>query len=114
MSRSSVGTSVSLPDLLLEQTQVMELIRAIRTQRRETPMPHVTIKHFPRSFTAQEKRSLANALTEVVTKHFDTYEGAVSIALEPVDQNDWNASVYEPEITERSHLLIKVPEYNQK
>lgn len=74
-------------------------------------MPHVNIKHFPRDFTSEQKKQLAEALTMVVTEHFDTYEGAVSIALEPVAVHDWNEAVTVPETTERQHLLIKEPNY---
>lgn len=74
-------------------------------------MPHVNIKHFPRNFTDQQKKHLAEAITTVVMEHFDIYEGAVSIALEPVAEPDWNETVDSPEITGRQHLLIKAPNY---
>lgn len=74
-------------------------------------MPHLTIKHFPRDFTDAQREQLAAALTRVVLDHFDTYDGAVSIALEPVAKPDWGERVVAPEITERAHLLIKAPQY---
>lgn len=77
-------------------------------------MPHVTIKCFDRDFTDQQKERLAKALTTVVLENFDTYEGAVSIALVPVPEPDWHQAVVVPEITGRAHLLIKTPNYRAK
>ncbi|AJC54251.1 tautomerase PptA [Streptomyces sp. 769] len=74
-------------------------------------MPHVNIKHFPKDFTDEQKQQLAQAITEAVTEHFRTYDGAVSIALEPVAAHDWHETVYRPEITGRQHLLVKEPNY---
>lgn len=74
-------------------------------------MPHVTIKHFPQDFTEQQQRQLAAAITEVITHHFGVIEGAVSVAVEPVEPADWNDAVYGPEIAARQHLLIKRPDY---
>ena len=76
-------------------------------------MPHITIKHFPHDLTDQQKEDLAASLTAIVTWEFAVPASAVSIALEPVAQDDWNETVYEPEITGRSHLLIKAPDYTQ-
>lgn len=74
-------------------------------------MPHVTIKHFPKEFTDEQKAQLANAITELVVESFGTYEGAVSIALEPVPKADWTATVVEPEINGHPEKLIKAPNY---
>ncbi len=74
-------------------------------------MPHVTIKHFPKDFADEQKRQLAEAITRVVTEHFGTYDGSVSIALEPVPAHDWTERVYEPEIVGRQQSLIKEPNY---
>ncbi|WP_433435044.1 tautomerase family protein [Nonomuraea sp. CA-141351] len=74
-------------------------------------MPHVTIQHFPKDLTPKEKQVLADRLTAVIVEQLGTYEGAVSIALEPVDPADWDATVHQPQISGRGHLLIKAPEY---
>jgi 4-oxalocrotonate tautomerase len=74
-------------------------------------VPHVHIKHFPRDFTDEQKQRLADAITAVVTDHFDTYDGAVSIALEPVTADDWDRAVLVPDIQGRAGLLIKKPDY---
>lgn len=74
-------------------------------------MPHVNIKHFPQPLTEQEKQHLAEAIISAIQKSLGVDEGAISIALEPVPEENWNKQVYEPEIVERSELLIKRPDY---
>lgn len=74
-------------------------------------MPHVLIKHFPRTFTEVEKADLVASLTETILKAFPTTPGAVSIAVEPVEKARWAAEVTVPELTERAHLLWKQAEY---
>ncbi|MFD3516402.1 tautomerase family protein [Streptomyces sp. NPDC058657] len=77
-------------------------------------MPHLTIKHFPKTFTQDQERELADALTTLIAARFGTSPGAVSIALEAVDPKDWQTSVYAPEIDGRSSTLLKYPDYEQK
>jgi phenylpyruvate tautomerase PptA (4-oxalocrotonate tautomerase family) len=54
---------------------------------------------------------LVAVLTEAITEALGCSEGVVSIALEPVDKDDWNEQVYVPEIVGRKELLIKQPNY---
>ena len=77
-------------------------------------MPHLTIKHFPKDFTERQERDLADALTTLIAERFGAPPGAVSIALEAVDPDDWQASVYAPEIEHRTSPLLKYPDYGQK
>lgn len=74
-------------------------------------MPHVNVKHFPREFTDEERSRLSEAITEVILEHFDTYEGAVSIAVQSVAKADWKESVVEREITGHEYQLLKPPNY---
>ncbi len=74
-------------------------------------MPHVHIRHFPKDFTDEGRRRLATALTAVVTEHFGTCDGAVSIALEPVPAERWTETVLVPEIQGRADLVIQEPAY---
>lgn len=74
-------------------------------------MPHVHIRHFPKDFTDEGGQRLAAALTAVVTEHFETYDGAVSIALEPVPADEWIDTVVVPDIQGRAGLLIQQPAY---
>ncbi|MFE9597290.1 tautomerase family protein [Streptomyces hokutonensis] len=76
-------------------------------------MPHISIKHFPRTFTEAEKADLVAALTETVTRVFGTDAGAVSLAVEPVEPVVWMERVHRPEIEAKPHLLWKQPNYSQ-
>ncbi|PRW63344.1 tautomerase family protein [Actinopolyspora mortivallis] len=76
-------------------------------------MPHVNIKHFPKTMTPEQKESLVRSLTHTIVEHFDVPDGVVSIALEPIDQQDWEDLVVEPELSERQHLTIKEPNYRK-
>jgi 4-oxalocrotonate tautomerase len=77
-------------------------------------MPHLDITHFPKEFTDDQKDRLADALTAVVVEHFGTYEGAVSIALRPVAEQDWDEQVVVGQITGHGHRLIKAPDYRSE
>lgn len=74
-------------------------------------MPHVNIKHFPKKLTEQESAELVAGVTAAVTRAFGCDEGVVSIAVEPVDRDEWQDRVYGPEITGRKDLLHKTPSY---
>ena len=50
-------------------------------------------------------------MTEAIKNAFGCDEGVVSIALEPVERESWNKSVYVPEIVGRKDLLRKIPNY---
>ncbi|MFF8974894.1 tautomerase family protein [Streptomyces sp. NPDC014995] len=76
-------------------------------------MPHISIKHFPRTFTEAEKADLVASLTETVTRVFGTEPGAVSLAVEPVEPSLWVERVHVPEIDDKSHLLWKQPNYSK-
>jgi 4-oxalocrotonate tautomerase len=74
-------------------------------------VPHVHISHFPKELDQQDRDALAAALTEALVRAFGVDEGAVSVALEPVDASDWQQRVYRPQILDRADLLIKSPAY---
>ncbi|MCX5203467.1 tautomerase family protein [Streptomyces sp. NBC_00237] len=74
-------------------------------------MPHIDLSHFPAELTAVQRARLAEDLTAVVVRHFDTYEGAVSIALHPIPPEDWAERVVAPLITAQEPHLIKPPAY---
>jgi 4-oxalocrotonate tautomerase len=73
-------------------------------------MPHVTVKHFPASLSADQADALSKALTAAVTEAFGCPDRVVSIALRPVPAEVWNEQVYLPEIAECDSLL-KQPDY---
>ncbi|KOG43110.1 tautomerase family protein [Streptomyces resistomycificus] len=76
-------------------------------------MPHVSIRHWPRTFTDAEKSDLVAELTETITRGFGCEPGAVSIAVEAVEPSRWTDRVQVPELEERAHLLWKQPNYSQ-
>jgi phenylpyruvate tautomerase PptA (4-oxalocrotonate tautomerase family) len=63
------------------------------------------------SLDEQRQSELVAAVTGAVRTAFGCEEGAISIALEPVEKSAWDAKVYEPEIIGRGHLLRKAPDY---
>lgn len=74
-------------------------------------MPHVNIKHFPRTFDELERARLAEAITRAVLENFETYEGAVSVAIEAVPEIDWSERVVRLELESRADQVIKAPTY---
>lgn len=49
-------------------------------------MPHVDIKCFPRELTEEQKTALAADITEVLIRHLNSKESAVSVALTQVER----------------------------
>ena len=74
-------------------------------------MPHVDIKCFPRELTDDQKSALAADITEVLIRHLNSKDGAVSVALNQVEQSDWQ-KVWDSEITPQMEQLIKKPGYS--
>ncbi|MDH6224993.1 MULTISPECIES: tautomerase family protein [Streptomyces] len=74
-------------------------------------MPHVIIKHFPKDLDEETRARLAARVSEAVQEAFGVRAGAVSIGLEPVEREDWDAEVYRPEIAGREDRLIQFPDY---
>lgn len=73
-------------------------------------MPHVNIKHFP-SLSKTQQAALGEKITAVITEVIGCSEDVVSVALQPVEKDDWYATVYQPEIINRKELLCKFPKY---
>ncbi|GAA2965933.1 amino acid adenylation domain-containing protein [Actinokineospora diospyrosa] len=107
---------------MLKDPDIDELTAAIRLRgetqratlddtREDTIMPHVNIKHFPVSLSAEQQSELVSAVTRAMTNAFGCDDGAVSIAFEPIAKEVWNEQVYLPEIVNRRHTLGKVPNY---
>ena len=74
-------------------------------------MPHVDIKCFPRDLNDEQKTALAADITEVLIRHLNSKEGAVSGALNQVQQSDWQ-QVWDTEIAPHMDELIKKPGYS--
>ena len=74
-------------------------------------MPHVDIKCFPRELTDEQKTALAADITEVLIRHLNTKDRAVSVALNQVQESDWQ-QVWDSEIAPQMETLIKKPGYS--
>ena len=73
-------------------------------------MPHVIVKLWPGK-SEQQKRRLAQAITDDVMKVLHYGDESVSVAFEEVDANDWGQKVYEPDIVRKADTLYKKPGY---
>lgn len=78
---------------------------------RDDIMPHLNIKHFPTSMSVENREALIATLTAAVKQAFGCPEHVISIAIEPVEQQEWHERVYVPEILEKRALLYKQPNY---
>lgn len=69
-------------------------------------MPHVDIKCFPRDLNDEQKTALAADITEVLIRHLNTKDRSVSVALNQVQESDWQ-QVWDNEIAPQMATLIK-------
>ena len=74
-------------------------------------MPHVIVKLWPGK-SEQQKRRLAQAITEDVMKVLHYGEESVSVGFEEVDADDWAEQVYQPDIVRKAGTLYKKPGYS--
>jgi len=107
---------------ILHGTGLPSLIRAVAgavtppatnqdSTGKATPMPHLTIKHFPVDLTTDERTALSDELSKTIAKIFHCRPGVVSIALEEIQEHEWDPRVVQPEIVGRRELLCKEPDY---
>lgn len=73
-------------------------------------MPHVVVKLWPGK-TEEQKRRLAQAITDDVMKVLRYGEESVSVGFEEVDASEWADKVYRPDIIDKSDTLYKKPGY---
>lgn len=74
-------------------------------------MPHVDIKCFPRDLTEEQKTALAAEISEVLIRHLNTKDRAVSVALTEVPEQAWQ-QVWDSDIAPQMATLIKKPGYS--
>ena len=74
-------------------------------------MPHVDIKCFPRDLSDDQKTALAADIAEVLIRHLNTKDRAVSVALNQVQESEWQ-QVWDSEIAPQMETLIKKPGYS--
>ena len=73
-------------------------------------MPHVIVKLWPGK-SEEQKRRLAQAITDDVMKVLHYGEESVSVGFEEVDEKDWREKVYQPDIVRKANTLYKKPGY---
>lgn len=73
-------------------------------------MPHVIVKLWPGKSEEQKKR-LAEQISQAVMNVFDYEEESVSVAMEEVKSSDWAKQVYQPDIKAKWDKLYKKPGY---
>lgn len=73
-------------------------------------MPHVVVKMYPGT-SEEQKNKLSEEITKVIVNIVNKPEGAVSIAIEEVAENEWMDKVYEAEILPNLEKLYKKPGY---
>ncbi|MRS15830.1 tautomerase PptA [Enterobacteriaceae bacterium RIT691] len=75
-------------------------------------MPHVDIKCFPRELNDEQKAELAADIAAAITRHLGSKDGAISVALNQVQQDAWKSQVWDSEIAPQMDTLIKKPGYS--
>lgn len=75
-------------------------------------MPHVDIKCFPRELNDEQKTALAADIAAAITRHLGSKDGAISVALNQVQQEQWKSQVWDTEIAPQMETLLKKPGYS--
>ena len=73
-------------------------------------MPHVIVKLWPGK-SEQQKRDLAQQITDAVTATLGYGDESVSVALQEVTTANWRSQVYQPDIQNGPGQLYKKPGY---
>ena len=73
-------------------------------------MPHVVVKLWPGQ-SEQQKRRLAEKITQAVMDVLNYGEESVSVAFEEISSTDWAEKVYKPDILNNPDKLYKKPGY---
>jgi len=68
-------------------------------------MPHIVLKSFPLS--EEERVAVTTALSQALQQSLGKSEASISIAIEEVSKEDWNETVYQPEILPNLEKLTK-------
>ncbi len=79
--------------------------------KRSTIMPHIDIKCFPRELDEQQKAALAADITDVIIRHLNSKDSSISIALQQIQPESWQA-IWDAEIAPQMEALIKKPGYS--
>ena len=74
-------------------------------------MPHIVVKLWPGK-SEQQKKRLAQEITQAVMTTLSYGEESVSVGIEEVDAKDWMEKVYNPEIRAKPKTIYKKPGYD--
>jgi 4-oxalocrotonate tautomerase len=74
-------------------------------------MPHIIVKLYP-GRSEEQKKELAEKITQDVVAIAKCEEKTVSVAFEEILPEDWPQKVYKPDILDNQHKLYKKPGYN--
>jgi 4-oxalocrotonate tautomerase len=74
-------------------------------------MPHVIVKLWPGP-SEKQKATLAAKIVEDIVTTLKLGDESVSVAIEEVAPEDWNETVYQPEIAKNMAKLYKKPGYD--
>lgn len=78
---------------------------------KEKQMPHVSVKLWP-GRSEEEKKELAEAITEDVVRITGSSHASVSVSIEDIPSSEWKERVYDPEVRDKAELLFKKPGYS--
>lgn len=95
------------------QAALTEVLSDIFTSDRESSMPHISVKHFPAQIDDERRQALVDELASAVIKAFGCPPNVVSVALEAVEESNWDALVYQPEIIGRKEFLVREADYGE-
>jgi 4-oxalocrotonate tautomerase len=74
-------------------------------------VPHIIVKLWPGQ-TEQQKKQLAERMTQDVMDVLHYGDESVSVAIEEINAKDWAEKVYKPDILNKSEQLYKKPGYD--
>ncbi|OIQ50131.1 Tautomerase PptA [Pseudodesulfovibrio hydrargyri] len=78
---------------------------------KERIMPHVSVMLWP-GRSEEDKKRLAEAITEDVVRITGASPASVSVSIEDVPSDEWKERVYDPEVRDKADLLYKKPGYS--
>jgi 4-oxalocrotonate tautomerase len=76
-------------------------------------MPHIIVKLYP-GRSEEQKMSLVESITKVVSENLKLNESSISITIDEVPSENWAKEVYKKDIIDNHNKLYKEPGYRPK
>lgn len=73
-------------------------------------MPHVIVKLYS-GRSDEQKKAMADGVAAALRETMGYEVANVSVSVEEVEKANWMETVYEPDIGQRQHQLVKRPGY---